>query len=134
MRNIIVCQGLGILCLVALIWTDEYFDLANKIFSRPKMPFNIIEAICESGLGILLGISVIWYTQRLIRHIRYLEGFITLCAFCKKVRVDDAWISLESFISQHGEPILSHGFCPECTRKHYGEYVSISAAPNSRDQ
>ncbi len=32
-------------------------------------------------------------------------------------------ISLESYITNHSQAEFSHGLCPECAEKHYGEFL-----------
>jgi hypothetical protein len=50
-----------------------------------------------------------------LARVRQLEGIITICAYCKKIRDDqDSWGRLEHYISQHSEAKFSHGICPAC--------------------
>jgi hypothetical protein len=50
--------------------------------------------------------------------IRVLEGFIPICAWCKRIRTDSGyWIQLESYLREHTEADFTHGICPECAKK-----------------
>lgn len=53
-------------------------------------------------------------------HIQTLEGFLPICASCKKIR-DDAgnWNQLEEYISSRTRAQFTHGLCPECSRRLY---------------
>lgn len=55
-------------------------------------------------------------------QIKELKGYIPICANCKKIR-DDAgyWQQIESYIQAHSEAVFSHGICPSCAVKLYGE-------------
>ena len=45
-------------------------------------------------------------------------GYITLCAWCKKVRDDKGcWDELDTYIITHTDVAFSHGICPECVKK-----------------
>jgi hypothetical protein len=56
-------------------------------------------------------------------EVRVLRGLLPICAFCKKIRTkDNRWVAIETYISDRSEAQFTHGFCPECGRKHYGEY------------
>lgn len=45
-------------------------------------------------------------------------GYITLCAWCKKVRDDKGhWYELDTYIIKHTDIAFSHGICPECVKK-----------------
>jgi len=55
--------------------------------------------------------------------IRILQGFIPICASCKKIRDDKGfWNQMEAYISNHSEAEFSHGICPECQKKLYPEF------------
>ncbi len=59
-----------------------------------------------------------------IKEIKTLRGFLPICASCKKIRDDKGyWTQIESYIRQHSEAEFSHGICPECFVKLYGERV-----------
>ncbi|MBD3296283.1 MAG: PAS domain S-box protein [Candidatus Omnitrophica bacterium] len=61
-------------------------------------------------------------------HIKKLEGLVPICANCKKMRVEgsdpkneDSWLPLEKYISDRSEASFTHGLCPDCVRKIYGD-------------
>jgi CRP-like cAMP-binding protein len=42
-------------------------------------------------------------------------GVIPICATCKKIINDQgAWLTIEQYIMDYTEFVLSHGICPEC--------------------
>ena len=48
-------------------------------------------------------------------RIKRLEGLISICMYCKKMRTgDNAWQQLEQYIGEHSDAVFSHGLCPEC--------------------
>lgn len=60
--------------------------------------------------------------KELEREVDILEGILPVCSFCKKIRDEhDVWQPMENYISERSEASFSHGFCPECGEKHYGE-------------
>ncbi len=63
-----------------------------------------------------------------MKEIKTLRGFLPICASCKKIRDDKGyWTQIESYISQHSEAEFSHGICPECFVKLYGERMKPPA-------
>ncbi|MBE3065077.1 MAG: PAS domain-containing protein [Spirochaetes bacterium] len=59
-----------------------------------------------------------------IADIRTLRGLLPICASCKKIRDDGGyWQNLEQYVTAHSEAQFSHGFCPDCMKKLYPEYV-----------
>lgn len=69
--------------------------------------------------------------QDAIAEIRTLKGLIPICASCKKIRDDKGyWNQIESYIQKHSEAEFSHGVCPECSEKLYGNekwYLKMKA-------
>jgi len=53
------------------------------------------------------------------QHIKRLEGLLPICAYCKKIREQDQWQQLESYISAHSDANFSHGICPDCYEKFF---------------
>ena len=58
--------------------------------------------------------------QATLDKVKQLEGILPICSFCTKIRDEDGtWQVIETYIGHHSEAMFSHGFCPECGRKHY---------------
>ena len=107
--------------VLVLLWFDELFDLPRRLFGGVPTPINWIESIIESIFVIILGAFVVSMTVRHIRQIKYLEGFLPICAYCKKIRIDGIWIPFEQYISDHSDATFTHGYCPECAARHFDE-------------
>ena len=59
--------------------------------------------------------------QKVIDEIKTLKGIVPICSGCKKIRDDKGyWNQLESFIEKHSDASFSHGMCPECSDRFYG--------------
>ena len=55
-----------------------------------------------------------------IARMKRLEGIISICMHCKKIRNEqESWDQLETYITHHSDAMFSHGICPECLEKHY---------------
>ena len=62
--------------------------------------------------------------QDALDQIKTLKGIIPICASCKKIRDDEGyWNEIESYILKHSEADFSHGICPECAKKLYGNLL-----------
>ncbi|MFA5907776.1 MAG: response regulator [Vicinamibacterales bacterium] len=51
------------------------------------------------------------------QHVKRLEGILSICSYCKKIRDDSRWRQMESYVTQHSEAQFSHGICPDCFTK-----------------
>ena len=121
--RILICETLGFLFIVILFWCNELLDLPHRLFGAPATPVNIVEGIIESLVIVTCGILVIIRTRYLIRRIKQLEGFLNVCAICRKINVADDWIELDTYIHQNSEAEISHSFCPACYEQQLAKYT-----------
>lgn len=62
--------------------------------------------------------------QEALDTIKTLEGFLPICAWCKKIRNDDGyWEQLEHYIAKHSKAKFSHGICEECMEEKYPDFA-----------
>jgi len=115
-RVAVIPQIIGFLALAALVWMDELLDLPHVLFGAAASPHRVEEALLESVVILLLGTAVSAWTIRAARRVAYLESFVVLCAWCRRVHYDDTWLSVEAFFAQH-RARTSHGLCPDCERR-----------------
>lgn len=55
-------------------------------------------------------------------QIKTLTGILPMCSFCRRIRDDSRrWVHLEAYITRHSEAQVSHGLCPTCYKRYYGE-------------
>ncbi len=54
-------------------------------------------------------------------QIKQLNELLPICAYCKKIREDDAyWTQFESYIHTHTGANFTHGICPACYEEQLG--------------
>lgn len=62
--------------------------------------------------------------QNALTQVKTLTGLIPICASCKKIRDDKGyWNQIETYLRNHSDAQFSHGICPECARKLYGDFL-----------
>ena len=65
-------------------------------------------------------------------EIKVLKGIIPICANCKKIRDDEGyWDDVATYISLHTDAKFSHGMCPDCMEKLYGDILKNNINPES---
>ncbi len=120
---------LATICAVVLSSTRILHQLA---FSRNDLSVGEIAdtLICLFVLILVAAMTTLLARQsrQLRQRVRALEGMLPMCGFCKSIRNDrDEWIRLEEYLVDHTEATLSHGLCPECARKQYGNFLKPGA-------
>ncbi len=67
-------------------------------------------------------ISIISELQESLSHIKVLSGMLPICSSCKNIRDDKGyWNKIEIYIEDHSTALFSHGMCPKCEEKLYGD-------------
>ena len=84
-------------------------------------PFNRAELRARAHVGIRMLTLQESLAKRVteleaaLASVKQLKGLLPMCAYCRKVRVDDQyWQQLEGYISEHSDTQFSHGICPNC--------------------
>ena len=55
-----------------------------------------------------------------LSQIKTLEQSITICSYCKNIKIQDnseTWEAIEKYIEKHSDSMFSHGICPKCLKK-----------------
>jgi hypothetical protein len=115
--KILLYQGIGFLTIIALSWLDDWLGLSSLIFGEhPWLP-----EFHQSAL-VMLFILVTWLlvanaTRRVLERVKYLERFMRVCAWCRRIDYKGRWVKLEEFLQQSFDTPTSHGICQECFDK-----------------
>lgn len=113
-KQILWFETLGFLLLILLSWLDELVSLPQLLFGGSAHGPDWHEAMLESSALVIVWCVVIIYTRRLMRRLFYLDGFLRLCAWCRKIGYEDEWITTEDYFSRGFATKTSHGICPAC--------------------
>ncbi len=66
--------------------------------------------------------------ERALANVKILNGLLPICTVCKKIRDDQGyWNQIEAYISGHTEAMFSHGLCPQCARRLFGDSIDMES-------
>ena len=116
-KVILTVEVLGFFAVLAIIWLDEFVDIPALYFGAPNTPPRPQEYWFESLAVFFLAVIVVWTTFWIFRRLRYLEQFVRVCAWCRKVLVNDQWVSFEEYMMTQYDLHSSHGICPFCAER-----------------
>lgn len=111
--QILALEIIGFLTIIVLSWVNELLGLPGWLFGgghRVNWPESLLETIFIA----IVAFPVILMTRRLIVHMHYLEEFVRVCGWCKKMNVRGQWVPLEEFFELKFDTPTSHGICPAC--------------------
>jgi hypothetical protein len=113
-KVILGLELVGFAALLAILWLDEYVDLPFRFFGALKTPLRPEEFWFEALAVLLVATGVVAATLWIFRRLRLLEGFIQVCAWCRKVKVRDEWLPFEQYLKREHDVQATHGICPGC--------------------
>lgn len=95
------------------------------------VPWGFSVSVANAGIRIVMLVSyalLIAYIAKqkksLERELNILEGILPVCSFCKKIRDESSiWHPMENYIMARSEASFSHGLCPECKERQYGDFL-----------
>ena len=114
MAKVVIYQHVGFLCIIALCFLDELLKLPSLIFSGHPFDFMYRRSTLE-----MLLIFGVWFvvsssTRRALERVHYLEKFMRVCAWCRRINYQGEWMPLEEFMRQGFDTPTTHGICKEC--------------------
>ena len=129
LTRIVLYQHLGFLGILAICYLDDLLQLPALIFS--DHPFAVVYR--QSTLNMLLVLAV-WFlvntsTRRILDRVRYLEKFMRVCAWCRRINFKGEWMPLEEFMRQSFDTPTTHGICTECF---HAQQAAIEKAKQAR--
>ena len=123
LRHVVISQLTIIFLFLAMTICNEILDLPHYFFGDKPTSFGqrTGEVIVELSILTIIIIVEIVLIKKLYQRIRILEGFLPICANCKKIRHEENWDQVEKYITEHSLAQFSHSICPDCMKKLYPE-------------
>jgi hypothetical protein len=116
-QKALLWQSLGFLIVVILTWSDAIFDLAHMILGLPHRDGDMNRTAITTVVILMLWMFSAYKIYLVVSRLSYLENFLHVCAWCRKIEHNDHWLSLEAHFAQKTGGQVSHGICPECLEK-----------------
>jgi PAS domain S-box-containing protein len=83
---------------------------------------TVVSDITERKKSVEVREKLIHELQDAAAKIKTLSRMLPICSSCKKIRDDKGyWNQIENYITKHSETEFTHGICPPCAKKLYGE-------------
>ena len=121
-RLLTISQVVIVFLFLCLTVGNDIVDIPHHIFNDAPTSYSqrLGEIIIELFIFFIIMTIQILLFKKLYKRIRFLEGFIPICANCKKIRNEEnQWDRMEKYIEQHSLSEFSHSICPDCLREQY---------------
>ncbi len=113
----VLWTSLGFATIIVLAWLDALLDFGHYVTGSPIRSEHAGETAIKTVIILLLWILSVYKVYRIVSRLTYLENFVHLCAWCRRIERDNKWLSLEEHFEKSGGQAVSHGICPECSEK-----------------
>jgi hypothetical protein len=119
---------LAFIVLVGVLFADDAVALAVGLSEGARHAWELAE--------LAVALAVVAFTllkvRTLGRRVQYLEGLISICMHCKRVREGHRWVAIEAYVAGRSRAEFSHGLCPQCLETHYDSGRHGAWAPAAR--
>lgn len=106
-------QFMSFLLMVLVIWVNEVLDLSALWFGTVPEEVNFFRGCVLTMAAMVVAVVTMGHTY--LQQKQIISGLLTVCAECRKIRVDERqWKLLDEYISEHSLALISHGLCPAC--------------------
>jgi len=122
-NRILWVEAIAFLMIIALSWLTEAIRIPHLIYGESFVP-NWHRAILRTVVIALIWFWVHLATKKLLKRLHYLEEFLRVCGWCRKVSHGTEWIEMERYLKSKFATKTSHGMCPDCLRKKKDELVA----------
>src|SRR5579871_774434 len=91
-------EAVGFSVLIILSWLSELFRIPHYLFNEPFTP-DWKRAMLRTVVILLIWGWVHLITRRLLKRLHYLEEFIRMCGWCRRVCYDGEWLPMEKYLN-----------------------------------
>jgi len=127
-NSILWIEAVGFSALIALSWVTEAVRLPHFVFGEAFTP-NWHRAELRSLVIFLVWLAVYRATRRLLERLHYLEDFMRMCGWCRKIYCDGQWVPTEQFLKSQFATSTTHGMCPDCLANGVRQLETLDNAP-----
>lgn len=115
--KVMLYQNVGFITIIVLIFLNELLALPSLIFGDSAFITDFRESTLKMLLVLMVWFLVSGSTRRFLVHVRYLEGFMRVCAWCHRIDYKGNWVTMEDFLQRSFDTPTTHGICPVCLEK-----------------
>jgi len=115
--QVVLYETLGFLAIIILSWMDELIGLPSLLFGGAPHHPDFRESAMETMVVLIAATPILLLTRRLVSRLFYLETFLKICAWCKRVDAGGRWVPMDMYLAAGFGQRTTHGMCPECYAK-----------------
>jgi hypothetical protein len=130
-HRILRTEAIGFSAIIALSWLTELMRLPHLLFEEPFSP-NWQRALLRTVVVLAVWVWVYIGTRQLLQRLHYLEDFLLICSWCRKIGHEGEWVTMEKYFGSQFRTRTTHGMCPECAATMLAGISPVS--PDDKDR
>jgi len=99
--------------------TIRAFDVGGSDYV--KKPVNPPELLARIKTHLKLG-NTIGELKEAMEQVQMLSGLLRICSYCKSIKDEERWVSLEDYLATNSDARLTHSICPKCIKSNIEHY------------
>ena len=111
-------QSFGFLAIIALCWLNSLLGLPALVLNGDIGGSDFQSPVLQMLLILAVWLLVSASTRRNLQRLQYLEEFLRVCAWCRRIDYHGEWMWMEKFLAMGFDTPTTHGICEECLEKH----------------
>jgi hypothetical protein len=129
-ERILWVEAVAFSMIIALSWLTEAIRLPHLLYGEEFIP-NWRRALLRTLVMLLIWLWVNIATRRLLKRLHYLEEFLRVCSWCRKVCYEGEWLEMEKYFKSKFATKTSHGVCPACLQTKKLEIAAADKIPTT---
>ncbi|HVZ63644.1 MAG TPA: hypothetical protein VG936_03575 [Lacunisphaera sp.] len=117
--SILMKEAVGFSSIILLAWAAEIAEVPHFFFGE-LAHFNWSRVLFRTGVVLVIWLWVHVSTRKLLARLHYLEEFLLVCSWCRRVGHEGKWLTTEEYFGSKFATETSHGICPECAQRQFG--------------
>lgn len=118
LRQVLSYQSFGFLAIIALCWLNSLLGLPALILDGDLGVSDFKSPVLQMLMVLAVWLLVSASTRRNLDRLKYLEEFLRVCAWCRRIDCNGEWMRMEKFLARGFDTPTTHGICEECLEKH----------------
>jgi hypothetical protein len=119
---------IGFAIILSLCWVVELIHLPYLLFGEAA-DFNWPRVLFRTVVIGSVWAWLHWRIKPVVSRLRYLEEFLQVCSWCRRVGHDGNWLSMEAYFDSKFDTRTSHGICPDCIEQNFRPEETPKAQP-----
>ncbi len=103
---------------------DGFEAGGNDYLTKPVAKAELLSRLRTQSRLLSASRNLEYLVTERTAQVKTLSGLLPICSHCHAIRdAEGYWERLEAYMRHHSDATFSHGICPPCVEKHFGDLM-----------